>query len=208
MLAKYVANTFGVATSGISLCVAFFVSGGGLENQGVVFWSAVLFATIVSVVLIIMQWEEYYRLKPKSYDVRSLDINTYMRSWLQSGGRALILSRDLTWVGSKELAILEKKARQNELEILVESSNDTVRKLESAGATVHIYKCLGFTPSSRFTIIDYDKNGARVAVGKVRGTKHLITEHHNNNDDVFVLATDLKNSILAGCRLAKNDEQN
>ena len=200
MIKKYLLNTFAVVAGAISVIVAFFNSGVELNTQGPGFWVAAVLATCAAVLLLWLEWSDFFKVRPKRYEPKSVEIKEYMRKWLNSGGRALVLSRDLTWVGSREQQVLEEKAARGELEVLVERSTAASEALSAKGATVHVYSHLGFAPKSRFTIIDYEKDGARVAIGKVRNNKHLITEHHNSDDDVFVLVNDLKNAILSSCK--------
>ncbi len=118
-----------------------------------------------------------------------------------------MFSRDLSWVapGSDEERILEGKARKNELVLFVGSDIPIARRLMELGATVYTH-CKGFTPQSRFTIIDYQKDGARVAIGVVEGGRHVLREYDSRQPNTVVLASDLVAlAEKAGKRIKPND---
>lgn len=192
-------RTLGVLFSVVTLSLSAYES--VFKTAGVENWKKYLFlaAILIAMVLVLIDWWSYNRNKPKKYGLNSSSINEYMKEWLQKGGRCLILSRNMSWVQDAELELLKSKATAGDLELLVGEKNSVISELEKDGARVFDYSLLNFVPSSRFTIIDYEKSGEQIAIGKGRDGKHLITEHSKNDDDVFVLAKDLKNALKAAC---------
>lgn len=120
------------------------------------------------------------------------NINSYMCKWLTSGGRAAIFSRDLTWGNSPQTAdTLKDKAKKQELVICVAAMNPFLEELQSLGADVHV-RPHGFTPSVSFTIINFDKTTARVAIATQHSKSHVITEYDfRDHQPILSVATDL-----------------
>ncbi|MBY5572206.1 hypothetical protein HFO55_34490 [Rhizobium leguminosarum] len=138
----------------------------------------------------------YLIQRPKAYKKPS-DVNAYMRSWLSARGRALVFSRDLSWAendhATKQLMIT--KSKQRELIVVAEHKAPFTDKLRSSGAKVIYYEGIGYVPKSRFTITDFGKSDARVAIGgKINGV-HIIEEHATSSV-VFNLAQDLAQSLI------------
>jgi hypothetical protein len=167
-------------------------------------WHIVLILAGLSVSLYLSYHDirEYLRSTPKQFQSPQ-QINAYMRSWLQSGGRAVIFTRDMSWAHDEEVReILLQKAARNELTICVEHPIPLANELANAGATVVSYAALGHVPRSRFTIIDFEREGARVAVGgKVHGT-HVIQEFQSGQHPIFAIADDLAKILIAYSRRA------
>ena len=117
------------------------------------------------------------RNSPHKFEPNSPQIIDYMLKWLSTGGRTAIFTRDMSWAvaGSDVTKLLEAKAARHELLIFVAQMSPVVEALHSLGAEVYIYP-KQFTPRSRFTIIDFEKHGARIAIGVVEGKKHVIRE--------------------------------
>jgi hypothetical protein len=101
-----------------------------------------------------------------------------MHKWLSSGGLAAVFSRDLSWVkpGSEVDKLLTDKATHQELILFVSKHTEITKRLRAEGGVVHTYPS-HYSPSSRFTIIDYKKNGARIAVGANEDGKHTIRKY-------------------------------
>ena len=124
-----------------------------------------------------------------------------MNEWVSCGGRTAILSGDLSWAKDNDEAIkfLEKKAREKELILCVRSSNELIEKLVNYGAELHLYSRYEFFPKSRFTVIDYEKNGERLAIGFVEDNKHVIYQYDTKDSVVATLACDLMNILRLSC---------
>lgn len=140
---------------------------------------------------------QLWRKKPKSFDGNSPDIIKYMRKWVSRPGRTIIFSRDLTWANDFEAKkALRKKAGNGELTILVESQNVLTAELQAAGASIITYGKLGHVPRSRFTIIGFKKEGARVAIGAPIGDKHVVEEFQSGMHPLFGVTEDLVQFLI------------
>jgi hypothetical protein len=138
-------------------------------------------------------------LKPtrKSYNSQN-KINDYMFRWISSGGRTVIFSRNMSWVTEPRIwDLLMRKAREGELTLCVEAHIRVSDELRAAGARVVTYSELGHVPKSRFTIIDYEKDGARVAIGQKIGGTHIIEEFEGRTHPLFSVAEDLVKLLCA-----------
>jgi|ERR1043166_6944878 hypothetical protein len=152
--------------------------------------TALILAGLVAVLYLAYQEVcDQLRSQPKRF--RSTEkINAYMRNWLGSGGRALIFTRDMSWAHEQQVKdLLFAKAGRNELTICVEHPIPIANDLKLAGATVVSYAQLGHVPQSRFTIIDFEREGARVAIGGRVGSDHVIQEFQSGHHPIFALAT-------------------
>ena len=73
-------------------------------------------------------------------------------------------------------------------------------ELAAAGAEVCVYGTnLLESPASRFTIIFFGRDGARVAVGRAVGDTHVIDEFNSGSHPAFHLAADLVALVRAQC---------
>jgi hypothetical protein len=71
-----------------------------------------------------------------------------------------------------------------------------VDEFEKSGATIVVYQSLNYTPLSRFTITNYGRDDAKVAVGKsMSNGNHLIEVYGNGEHPYFQVANDLINVI-------------
>lgn len=142
----------------------------------------------------------YLMSRPKRYRGRNKDRNIikYMRQWLCSGGRAVIFSRDMSW-GNDEYVkpTLINKSKNGELLICIQSPTPLTDLLKQNGAEVYTYAHLSKVPSSRFTIVNYEKHGAKVAVGLPEGNDHVIQEYQKGVDPFFSVAEDLVKYVIA-----------
>jgi hypothetical protein len=145
---------------------------------------------------------DHFRLAPKRFQ-STQKINAYMKNWLTSGGRAVIFKRDMSWAHEREVReILFAKASRNELTICVEHPIPLANELADAGANIVSYAPLGHVPLSRFTIVDFEREGARVAVGgKIHGV-HVIQEFQSGHHPIFAIADDLVKILIAYSRRA------
>lgn len=151
----------------------------------------ILYCVIVFGAMVHDTYQQIRRL-PNRYDPNNPKIKKFLREFLNSGQNAAIVTRDLSWAksGSEEFTLLEKKAREGELEVFCKVDAAPIDALRKAGAQVHSYPG-DFLPESRFTIIDYRKSGSRLAVGLVVEGKHTIFEYSDTDVPIFALAKDL-----------------
>jgi hypothetical protein len=130
-------------------------------------------------------------------------IRSYMCRWLSAGGRAVIFTRDMSWVDTPKVKnVLIEKSRKNELIICVDHIIPLVEELRLEGAEIIQYGMLGVVPRSRYTIIDFEKDNARVAVGGSVGNYHVIQEFRNGEHPFFGVADDLVRFLNAYTRQA------
>jgi hypothetical protein len=88
--------------------------------------------------------------------------------------------------------LLIEKAKRNELIICLPSVGQFVSTLQAAGAQVCAYGTDNLeSPSSRFTIAFFGRDGSRVAVGRAEGDSHVIDEFSSADSPAFHLAYDL-----------------
>lgn len=109
----------------------------------------------------------------------------------------MIFTRDMTWVDPTVQEILTAKARQRELTICIEHPLTVAEALEKEGAEIICYGELGVVPQSRYTIVDFEKHGARVAVGGAVGNYHVIQEFRDGEHPFFAVAEDLAKILIA-----------
>lgn len=128
-------------------------------------------------------------------------IKEYMHDWIKHGGRVAIWSRDMSWAhGDDTRSLLREKSARGELILCLPEENEMTRELAAAGAEVCVYGTnLLESPASRFTIIFYGRDGARVAVGRADGSTHVIDEFNSRSDPAFYLAADLVALVRAKC---------
>ncbi len=153
---------------------------------------------IVSVIVIVV---EYNKKKPKVFS-STKDIRNYMYNWINRSGRTLIFTRNLSWVNDDEMKkMLANKSSSGDLIICLPEKNTRVAEFESQGAKVYEYSGLHFTPLSRFTIINYGRADARIAIGKDIGDgKHLIEEYSSRDHPYFSIAEDLVKLVQSGTK--------
>ena len=151
---------------------------------------------------IVVRLREYIRLKPKVCKTKR-DIRDYMYAWISRGERVAIYSRDLSWVEDSELHdLLKRKAEKHELILCLPQEIKLSKELSRCGAEVHVYPELDLVPSARFTIINFGRNDAQVAIGRRLGGVHTIQEAASGHDPLYGVAADLVQVIsrLDRCR--------
>jgi hypothetical protein len=156
---------------------------------------ALLFGLILlALILSIADAAYYWRARPKHFALNSKPIKKYMANWLNSGGRSAVFSRDLSWADEDSVAnLLQEKAHRRELIIFVGRQTELTRSLIDLGAEVFNYNNLHFVPKARFTIVDYEKEGARLAIGFQENGTHVIYEYGPRDHAMMALAGDLVN---------------
>ena len=119
-------------------------------------------------------------------------IRDYMFRWIKNGGRVAIWTRDMSWVNDDEMKqLLQYKARVGELIVCLPKATEATESLRDHGAEVYTYG-IWDSPLGRFTISNFNRENARVAVGIGVGQLHVIDEYsRNDNDSTFCLAHDL-----------------
>lgn len=149
---------------------------------------------LLALVLSIVDAAHYWRTKPKGFVLNSKPIKEYMATWLNSGGRSAVFSRDLSWADVDTVDnLLQEKARKGELIIFAGRQTELLRTLIESGAEVYNYNNLRFVPKARFTIVDYEKEGARLAIGFQEDGKHVVYEYGPRDHAMMALAGDLVN---------------
>jgi hypothetical protein len=125
-------------------------------------------------------------------------INEYMSRWVGKPGRTVIFSRDMSW-GSQRAAkaALLKKAKADELIILMQASTPLIEELKLAGAQIVEYNATGHQPRSRFTIIGFGRDGGKVAIGTTSGDDHRVVEYRSGEHPAFAIADDLVKFLIA-----------
>jgi hypothetical protein len=182
-----------------SLCGLIFT----LKTQNETFsgwqWFLVFISILLFLISIYLIVSEYLSNKPKVYTKKS-DIRDYMYNWIKNGGRVVIFTRDMSWVNDDAMKnLLRNKSRSKECIICMPKKIDKVVEFEKEGATVIEYPSLDYTPLSRFTIINYGRDDAKIAVGKsIESGKHLIEEFGNGEHPYFQVANDLVRILEKG----------
>ncbi len=159
-------------------------------------WILMAISFIAPMYLIFFEIDNYRKSRPKIFKSQS-EINKYLDKWISSGGKTAIFSRDMSW--SKDDNImrrLKQKAFDKELILCVQSHNKEISLLENCGAKVIYYDGL-IVPRSRFTIVDFEKEGARVAVGIPDVDNHVIQEFKNGDHPFFGVAEDLVKVMMS-----------
>ncbi len=156
------------------------------------FQIVLLTITVIGILFMIF-WDirSYWKRKPKFYRTTEA-IDQYMYRWISQRGRAVIFTRDMSWASSKKIKqLLLEKANRRELEICLPNSIPLTDELATAGAEVHTYPSFNEAPYSRFTIIRYGKDDARIAIGRNVEGRHQIEEYSYGTDPVFSIGYDL-----------------
>ena len=103
----------------------------------------------------------------------------------------------MTWADDPTVMnTLRAKAQAHELTICIEHEIPLTGELRNQGAQIISYGELGVIPRSRYTIIDFESNSARVAVGGSVGKAHVIQEFRNG-EPFFAVAEDLARLLVA-----------
>ena len=90
------------------------------------------------------------------------------------------------------------KANRDELSLFLPKSIPLAVELQGLGAKVFTYGKLEMDPASRFTIINYGKGDAQVAIGRSVKDRHVIEEFSADSHPVFHIAMDLINVLKNG----------
>jgi len=163
-------------------------------------WQWVIFAVGggLFVLAIISEFVVYSHRKPFTFSGKNKDakINKYLYKWINQGGMVAIFSRNMSWANDQEIKdMLHSKARAGDLTIYLPDMTELAEALKQSGARIYIYSELNHIPESRFTIINKGQIGARVAVGRAEGNKHVIEEFSDGQHPAFSMADDLAEII-------------
>jgi hypothetical protein len=160
-------------------------------------WVLLGASILATIGLILNEFLDYRRSAPKIYTSRK-KITAYMRKWVSGGGRVAIFSRDMSWAKADPIrTILREKAARDELMICLEHPIELTDELKELGAQIVTYQDLKHIPRSRFTIIDFGRDGARVAVGVQEQNGHVIQEFRSGHHPFFAVAEDLVRFLAA-----------
>jgi hypothetical protein len=169
------------------------------EHQPI--WHVVLLTLLTTAIIVTTLWEivVYWKSRPKIFKLTQPSlIREYMRKWVAHGGRVVIFTRDMSWADTQDIInTLHAKARRRELTICIQAPIALTNDLKESGAEILPYAELGHVPRSRFTIVDFEREGARVAVGGTVDGKHMIQEFTSGHHPFFAVAEDLVKLILA-----------
>ena len=147
---------------------------------------------------IFLEYQEYKRTKSFTTNDKA-SINAYMHDWINRGDSVAIFSRDMTWAHDPKIkGLLTVKAQRNELSLFLPNLIPLAKELKVLGAKVYTYSALNMDPASRFTIINYGKGDAQVAIGRSVNDKHVIDEFSADSHPVFHVAMDLINVLRNG----------
>lgn len=154
-------------------------------------WVVLCFAILVAIFNVYSDIKLHIRERPKRCK-STRSINAYMEKWIRSGSQVVVFSRDLSWSSDPKIkSLLMQKSSAREITIYLEHMTDDAKLLLDAGANIMLYRESGHVPRSRFTIVDYGLEGARVAIGlKVEGV-HTIHEFQSGRDPMFAVAEDM-----------------
>ena len=181
------ATIVGAIASGLGLIVALFIS-----SKSITWWMIVLVITFG--VLISVTFGVVLKSSPRTRVYRGDDriaIRNYMFRWIRNGGRVAIWTRDMSWVDDQEMkSMLRGKSESGELIVCLPEETALTESLRHDGAEVIAYGALD-SPSSSFTIVNYDRNGSRIAVGRPEGSLHIIQEFSVSDAPTFQMAYDL-----------------
>lgn len=153
-------------------------------------WFLIALATVLGLLAVGLEIGAYVRRRP--WVKKPEKVPAFMRGWINDAGRVAIFSRDMSWVDAATRALLEKKARNGELVLVLPNSIEISRALSDLGAQVIHYPELGYTIKSRFTIVNLERPDTAVAIGyRVSEGKHRIDRFRAGEDPAFYLAQDL-----------------
>lgn len=160
-------------------------------------WLLIGASILVTIRLILKDFLEYCRFAPKVYTSKK-KINAYMCKLVSGSGRVAIFSRDMSWAQAETVrAILQDKAKRNELIVCLDHPIELTDELKALGAQIITYRDLKHLPRSRFTIVDFGREGARVTVGVPEKDGHVIQEFRSGHHPFFAVAEDLVKFLVA-----------
>ncbi len=167
-------------------------------RQNTPWWAIALIGLFVLLTVSAVIWA----LKPDSATHRyrvddQAGIRNYLYRWIENGGRVAIWTRDMSWAEDGEMAeLLRRKAERRELIICLPREIPKSDELKQIGAEVFAYGT-SQAPDSRFTIVNYEQAGSRVAVGRRSDNRHIIQEFAAADEHpAFYMAYDLVRMVM------------
>ena len=140
-----------------------------------------IFSSLTVALLILSLFTEIRRQlanRVRTYPSGSPKITQYMKQWLRAGGRCAVFTRDMTWASDAQITeLLIAKAKSDEISIFCPIETPFIRELRLVGADIFTYGDLDINPRSRFTVMHWQQDGARVAVGRPVKGRHVIHEY-------------------------------
>ncbi|NJM33441.1 MAG: hypothetical protein HC850_00690 [Rhodomicrobium sp.] len=127
----------------------------------------------IGIMLVFLVFLAIYILQEIRYFIKNKKIraNTdrqyinFIKAWLSHPGDVAILSYGLSVSKNEEVFdILKNLVKERRLNIAMHSENINSKELRNLGANVYYYEKLDFIPSSRFTIVRYRQDDAKVAI--------------------------------------------
>lgn len=130
---------------------------------------------------------------PSSSDPR---IAGFLGEWVRKGDRVLISTRDMSWATGDLRDLLFDKAGKGDLSLVLPKRIPLATDLEQKGADVYEFSELDCELRSRFTIVNFGRTGAEVAVSRRYDGQHIIEQFAEGRDVAFGLAMDLIDVIM------------
>jgi len=169
--------------------------------------SAILLAK--EVITLFQERKRFFKIHEKG------KIKSYLVDFIEKAGRTVILSRDLSWVDASIQSRIEDKARKGDLIIFIPKENDISKKLLRHGADIRYFGELLNDPAdsiikSRFTIVQWDSNSARMTYPKQYHSTHYNFEYVLNDPtmDVSLDLVRLLIRLIPAQVKVKNDTNN
>ena len=149
-----------------------------------------------------------YRSRPIRILKSRRAIRDYMIEWIKNAGAVAIFSRDLSWVDDAEIgALLEAKARNGDLTLILPKEVSLSEQLVSLGAKALYYPSIDDVIRSRFTLVKVGRSDTRVAIGCTEGTIHRYRRILAGDHRVFYLADDMLQLMQKSARKAYMEDK-
>lgn len=191
-MSKLIVSLLVLLITGVGTLVA-------LEDLGGPEWLSPVTMTGTALLVLaaaVLQITDYRRTRLRTFrDVSA--IREFMFDWINSEGKILIFSNDMSWVAPEKRikALLLSKARASELTLCLPRTIPLSEELRNAGAQVRHYSELNYVPQSRFTVIRYGRQDAEVAIGRSIKGVHTIEVFSPGTHPAFAMAEDLINIV-------------
>ena len=162
----------------------------GVVSAYLVLYIVLIILVIVAVARAILAWPEW---PIRTYLVNNqAGISRYLYRRIDSGGRIVLWTRDMSWAeGEKMAELLRRKAQRDQLIICLPRETQKSDELKQIGAEVFAYGTDHAT-DYRFIIINYGQDGSRVAMVRPGANIHWIQEYAAGDEHpAFHMAHDL-----------------
>lgn len=185
-------NNFNIAGSAVSLLGVVSLLGTNFQTltlpQKLLGFATLLYVLWVCTMLLLNRTRSFKRGERNKID-------NYMFDLLNKSGSVAISTKDMSWASDARIKdLLESKASRGELIICQPRDTHLSQSLRERGAVVRIYKNPHYIPTSRFTIVDFGREGARVVIARIDKEKHYV-EEYKHDSPAFHLAQDLVNAL-------------